>query len=391
MKAILCIGLLSILLIISGCWDRREINDIAFISGSAIDLTDDGNLVGSVQVALPASGQGSPSGGNAQDRFFVLTGHGKNINQALVAMQKKSSRRLFTAHRSVFFISEAVAKRGIKDMLDYFSHDPRNRLKTYMMVVKGDEARNILQIQYPFEHVPIEAVKEMESFKSELAVTLRDFFIASSSEGIYPVMGVIEPERPSGDMKENNRKLFRLAGVAIFKNFKLVGFLSEKETNGFLWVTNKMKAAMIYADMPKGYGNVSMIITHAKRRITPQLSGKKVKIHLQLQGEGMLVENNTPLDIRQPNNFERVQKALEKSVKSQVQDLLTQVQKRYQADILGFGREIYRNQPKQWKTVQEQWDHIFAEADVSITVNLQLRGSGMGNRPLHLNEKEIKK
>ena len=57
------------------------------------------------------------------------------------------------------------------------------------MVVKGREGREILQVRYPFEAVPTEAVKEMEILGSELGVTLRDLFMAASSEGIQPGYG----------------------------------------------------------------------------------------------------------------------------------------------------------------------------------------------------------
>ena len=134
---------------------------------------------------------------------------------------------LFTAHRSVVFVGERLARHGIKDILDIYTHDPRNRLRTYLMVVKGGDGRDILKAKYPFEQVPIEAVKEMEGLGSEVEVTMRDFFIASSSVGISPVTGVIELEKSEKEMKASSNNKFKLAGAAIFKNFKLAGLFER--------------------------------------------------------------------------------------------------------------------------------------------------------------------
>ncbi|RED58606.1 Ger(x)C family spore germination protein [Cohnella lupini] len=390
MKPLFRIGLLFTVLIATGCWDRTEINDLAFISGAAFDLNEDGKFLLSLQIAIPSSSQAGPGSGgsNRNEKYFVISAVGKNANEAFEKLQKKSSRRLFTAHRSVIFIGESLAKNGVKDILDVYIHDPRQRLKTYIMVVKGGEGREILQIKYPFEQVPIEAVKEMEGLEGELAVTLRDFFIAASSEGINPVMGVIEAEDLSEGLRGNKNKIFSLAGLAVFKELKLVGFLDENETAGFIWLTDRLKQGRLSAELPEGAGTVGMVLNDTKRRITSQISGDRIKIELRLEGQGNISENNSRLDISLPNNLGIARVALEKSVENQVRDTLFKVQAKYKVDSVGFGREIYRNKPKQWKTLKNEWDHTFPDVEVSIEVKLTL-GTGMAGAPMQWKEEEI--
>jgi spore germination protein KC len=392
MKPFLYIGLLFTVLIISGCWDRKEINDLAFISGTSFDLTDDGEYILSHQIAIPSTGQAGLGGGgsNQQEKFIVTSATGRNASEAFQKLQQKTSRKLFTAHRSIIYVGESLAKHGIQDILDVYTHDPQQRLKTYIMAVKGGEGREILQIKYPFEQVPSEAVKEMGILGSGLSVTLRDFFLAASSEGISPVLGVLERDPLSVEGKEN-KNLFKLGGSAIFKDFKLVGFLNENETNGFLWVTDRMISSIINAKLPEDHGTVGMNLINANRKITSEISGDKIKFKIQLQGEGSLWENNSPLDVSLPENLRLVRKAFEKSVEKQVLDAVSKVQKLYKVDSVGFGQEIYRNKPKQWKALEEQWDHKFPDVDVSVEVKLNVRGTGMSGAPLQLNEKEIKK
>ncbi|MFD0694629.1 Ger(x)C family spore germination protein [Paenibacillus sp. GCM10027628] len=391
MKPFIYIGLLFILMTASGCWDRTEINDIAFVMGTALDLSDNGEFRGSVQVAVPIAGQGTPRGGGPQEKFFVISAEGKSSNEVIQKLQKKLSRRLYYAHRSVVFVGEKLARHGIKDTLDFYSRDPLSRLRTYIMVVKGGEGREILQVRYPFEEVPTEAVKEMEILGPNLAVTMRDLFMDTSSDGIYPVMGVIEPAVPSIGMDERKNKVFQLAGSAIFKDFKLAGLLDEQDTGGMLWVKSQMKNGRVIANLPGGYGKVGMLLTKADRKIIPEIQGNKIKFIVQLEGEGSINDNDTPLDVSKPQNLDLIQKAMEKSVETQVRNFLVKIQKHYKIDAVGFGQEIYRNEPKQWKALKEQWDKKFPEADLSVAVKLSIRGSGMAGAPLHLKEKEIKK
>ncbi|ACT01560.1 Ger(x)C family spore germination protein [Paenibacillus sp. JDR-2] len=387
MKPLLRICLILSIFIISGCWDRTEINDLAFITGSAFDMNEKGESLLTLQFALPASSLAGGKDGQTK-KFFVLSATGKNVSDAFEKIQKKSSRRLFTSHRSVIFIGESLGRQGINDVLDVFAHDPRQRLKTYIMVVRGGEAKQVLEAQYPYDQVPMEAVKEMETGQSEIAVTLRDFFMASSSQGIYPIMGVIEAD--SEGSGQSKTSVFKLSGAAVFKNLKLVGLLNSYETDGLNWARDHMEDGRINSELPDGKGNVGMVVTHANRSITSDITGDQIKFKILLQAKGALIENNSDLDVTRPQNLIFVQEALEKTAEKQIQDAIMKLQKRFHTDAIGLGRELYRNKPKEWRAVQTQWDSKFSEADITVDVKLSIGGAGMAGPPLQLSEKEIK-
>ncbi|GJM76942.1 hypothetical protein HMSSN036_91580 [Paenibacillus macerans] len=56
--------LVLIPVLLTGCWDRIEVNDIAFVLGSSTDR-EDGLIRSTVQIALPSQlgGAGSQGGG----------------------------------------------------------------------------------------------------------------------------------------------------------------------------------------------------------------------------------------------------------------------------------------------------------------------------------------
>ncbi|MGO4546409.1 Ger(x)C family spore germination protein [Paenibacillus sp. 2TAB23] len=365
--------ILLVFVILCGCWDRTEINDLAFVTATALDLTDNGNILCSLQIAIPASIEGGRSGGGKDNQFFIISAEGKDGNEIHRKLQKKSSRMLFLSHRSVIFVSERLAKHGIGDVLDIFTHDPKNRLKTYIMVVKGGEGRNILKMNYPLKQVSIEAVKEMEISGEDVAVTLRDFFITYASEGVHPVAGTIEPDIHT---KDTDKEIFNFAGSGVFKDFKLFGLLNEKDTLGLLWVTDKLKTGRITTNLPNG-GEVGLVLNHAHSKIITQPLNNSVQFKIRLEGQGSLAENTSNLDINEPNHLKIIKKELENAVKEQVQAFLFKIQKKYKVDSVGFGQEIYKNYPEKWAVLKPNWDTLFPKASIAIEVSLTIKGAGM--------------
>ncbi|WP_018132851.1 Ger(x)C family spore germination protein [Effusibacillus pohliae] len=410
-QAVCCV-LLLIVLATTGCWDRTEINDLAFVMGSALDLTEDGKVLGTFQIALPnAVGigpSGEQAGGGQQRSVFIVSATGRNVHDLERKVQEKLSRRLYKGHRRVIFIGERLAKRGIGDLLDQFSRDPTSRLRTQILVAKGRQGQEMLQVQYPFERIPSEAVRELERTGVGVEVTIRDFLIMASGEGIQPVMAAMESvsvpdikgpagnggQAGEGQLEERGRQerqTIRLWGMAIFKDFKLAGYLNDEETRGWMWVTGKLQRGVITAYVPEGGGNVSVDLTKAEREIKPEINGNRVKIRLRVEGEGVIHENDTNLDLSEPQNVKIAEKALKKSIEQRVRRAIAKAQQDYQADIFGFGEQVQRTHPKTWKSLKEQWKQRFPETEVEILADFSVIRTGMSGAPLHLQEKEVKK
>lgn len=393
MKRWMLLGLLLMLPVNTGCWDRKEINDISLVMGTGMDLADNGMVKATLQVAVPAPSSQTGGGASAKtEKFFIISAVGKNGLDIQQKMQQKMSRTLFFSHRSVILIGEDLARKGLNDILDTFARNPRNRLKAYMLVVKGKKAEELLQVDYPYELAPSEALKEMELLRGEgTIVTLRDFLIASASEGIYPTLGVLEPAlyHKSGQKEKDN--LFRINGTALFKSGKLVGFLNNDETHQFLWFKNNKISDKIAADLPNGQGNVGYYVTASKYKIKIDTKENPLKFHVDLRAKGNLSESNSSLDVSDANNLKLVKQALENQVKKEMEALLHKIQTQYQTDIVGFGQQLQRDNPKKWRAVEKEWERYFAAAEISVSVNLSINNTGAIGVPLQFKEKEIVK
>ena len=83
--------------LLTGCWDRSEINDIAFVVATGVDKGAKDKFLYSVQVPLPSSmgGAGSSGGGggtSGEGPYLVAQGIGGNERQGMEEIQTKLSR-----------------------------------------------------------------------------------------------------------------------------------------------------------------------------------------------------------------------------------------------------------------------------------------------------------
>lgn len=371
------------MLFTSGCWDRVEVNDIALIMGTAFDLDPEGKLQMSVQVMLPlGTGTEGFGGGQNKKSYIVETSTGTDPGEMLEEIQGKFSRKLFRAHRRAIIIGEDLARQGVEDLLDSLSRDPENRLSTPILVTKGCKGVNLLRREYPLERVPAEAIREMEHLGMGVEITVLDFLTAAASEGIQPIAAAIEP----GEDKDT----FQLPGIGVFKDLKLAGYLNAEEVKGYLWVTGKLRRGTMAISVPGKKGIISLDIRKASSKIRPVITKGKVRVYVELSGEGVIHGNSTNVDTNKSRNVELIEREAEKSIKKTVQLTLNTVQEKYESDIFGFGTRIYENSPKEWQHLKENWEEIFSEAEVLVSADFFIRSSGMLGPPLDLKINELK-
>lgn len=118
---------LLLMLLLSGCWDRTEVNDLAIITGAGLDLTDDNQLELSVKIYITSaassqqqSGQQSQSSGSV-GMSVVRSATGVTISDAVSNLQQTLTRKMFWGHNEVFLFGKALAENGIDKPMDFLT------------------------------------------------------------------------------------------------------------------------------------------------------------------------------------------------------------------------------------------------------------------------------
>lgn len=400
-----CFGLILSLFLVSGCWDSSEVNEIALELAWGIDKAPDDKIKISAQTIIPSKISGGQSegaaGGSKEKPYFVVTSDGLNTLDAVQRMQTKLSRQMFRGHRRVIVIGEEMGRQGLKEIFDTYTRDPNLKLRTDIFIVKGGTANHFLNLSYPLESIPgLGALGEYNQLGTTAEVALLNFLLAATSEGTCPTAPSIVIGMNSDSQQEQNQNQqsgtekegFRIAGSAIFnKDLKLVGFLNFKEDLVLRWITGNLKELTVPAKIPQEKGNVSMDVFKVGRKIEPVYQGGKLKIDVTLTGKGAIRENNTDLDLTQTENISLLQSALNRQVEKKVQQTITKVQQNYGTDVFGFSDVIRRKNLPLWRSIKNNWEEEFREAEITVTAKLTVRRIGVTGPSLHLNPNEVKK
>lgn len=167
------------LILLSGCWDRTEVNDLALIVGLGIDQKKDGKIMITVELIAPkAAGGGQMLGGGGGDGGgggrgkIVRSGTGATVADAISNLQEKLPRRVFWGHTKVIVFGERAARAGIRQHLDFLSRNPQARLRSNVLVSKGT-AKSVLEL------IPPDRTKLIRSAAGIVRITT---FIASNDK-----------------------------------------------------------------------------------------------------------------------------------------------------------------------------------------------------------------
>ena len=277
----LCISLwLCATMMLAGCWDRIEVNDLAIVQGVAIDLMPDGLIQVTASVAIPAriTPPGATGGGGQTGPPTNKSGTGRTVSEAFTRLQEKLSRRLFWGHNSVLLIGEDLAREGIAGALDFYTRNRQPRLSTTLAVTPG-RASDVLAATLPIElNVPI-GIQEIERLQFAPFVDVLGFLRLLHAEGIEPCTGLVHvvtggvpepgtlrsPEGPEHDPSQPS-----VFGAAVFRRDRLVGLLSEEEARGLIMIRGEL--GIIYVLVPIGSEErwVSFALFRHHNRIVPR-------------------------------------------------------------------------------------------------------------------------
>ncbi|CAH1190400.1 Spore germination protein B3 [Paenibacillus auburnensis] len=397
-------------LVLTGCWDRQELNDQAIILGWGMDLLEDGRYLATANLVLPlASKSGGQQGGEQGGRsgFMTESAYGKNNRDAEQNMQRKLSRVLFPGHRRNIFIGEKLAEQGVFSILDEYGRSPMVRPRANIFVVRKGTAQEAMSLAYQLETNPAVAVQKIqEKSGAPISRSLLDFFISANGTGcgIMPALTILPPEVKIDKKSKNDsppQTTLGLYGAAVFNGqLKLAGYLKYDEFWVRLWITNLLAfrtfTTIINAvdeDKPGGAAEdalsgasrgktVTVSVDTFKSDITPIFTGDLPRFRILLKGKGYIEENNSPLNLSKPANVKKVEARMNQYLEKEIQKVVTKVQKDFKCDIFGLGDTIHRRHPYRWKKLSADWNTIFPDLDLDITVKLDLTGTGLTGESL---------
>jgi spore germination protein KC len=393
--------LIGTALLLSGCWSKKELTDLAIVSAIGIDKNEEGRYVGTMQIINPGNvTSGMQGGGGSQGPpVSIATGTGDSIVELSRRTSRKLSRRLYYAHTNLVVISEdLVREEKISNILDALERDAEFRSTAIIVIAQGTKASDIVKVLTAIEKIPSNKVIKTLKFTEKLwgeniSVNMQDAIKTLVSPGKELVVSGF---RLSGDVNKGKKMdntqqtepstSIYPGSLAIFKNGKLTDWIDTETARGAVFLLDKIKSSAIGVNWGGKDEAILYELVRQKTKVMAKMEKGKPRVSIDVRAEGNIGEIRVPVDLTNPHVLLKLEKAVEKEIKKEMTKAVKQAQEN-KSDIFGFGEAIHRADPDYWEKMKSEWNDVyFPQVNTDISVDAFIRRTGLRNAPHQVNK-----
>lgn len=323
------IFILLIPLFLGGCYDYQELNDLAIISGIAIDYEDDYEVTFEVLESQKES--------NEKASYVKATG--KTISEAFAKASLKIHKEVYFAHVKVILFSEEIAKNYMQDVTDYILREPNIRNIFYPLIVLDGKASLILENKNeasPVTSVALEKALTNNRSTPKIAINM-DFETMMNN--------FVDPKKDAYlNTIKKDETTFALSGMALFKGYQMVGQLNEQETSLFNLLKNTSDNTFIKMACPFKEDKTITIDLYHNRDTDIKVKEDNIVINSSLKGS--VIEDNCEIDFRTSSSYEELSNTFSDEIKKEINHLIKKIQN-LQSDVLEFQNIYYQKERKE--------------------------------------------
>jgi len=378
----------------TGCWNRRELNEIAIVTAVGIDPgPKKGEIKMTFQVVNPSSISGKQGVSNSMTPFITIHTSGKTEFEAIRKATKEMSRRLYFSHLQAWIINNKIAKTtGINDYLEFPYRDPEIREDIPVFISYDNcSAAGILDQQFPLDSINgVSIRKHLENAQKSGSYTrkvelreLVNVFSSDTTSAVIPYIFISPPINPNKDklqMTQSSRQnsVIKTEGFAVFKKDQLIGYLNSSEARAVLWITDKVNKGIIVVPYKGKNQTIEIMKSQSKTKITLHHGKPEVQVNIKINANVGSVLGS--VDPSKQSVIDELEEKTNQTVKKDIEKTIKKVQKQYKVDIFKFGETFERQHAKEWKKQKKNWGEDFENLQVNIKVDTIIADIGLKNR-----------
>jgi len=380
---------------LTGCYSGREMNDLAFTLCTGIDKSKNGYIV--THQILNASAIATNNPRFNESPVLVLSSSGEDLFETYRNHTTNLSRKIYNSHLKVLILGEDVAKDGIQKILDFYIRDHEFRTDYYIVIAKGSSAADIMKQLTYIDDIP--AIKMYNSLnraeqnwapvKSVKITELVNTIIADGKNPVLPVIRLvrnsIEAENIDALKWTTGKDYTAYEGLSVFNKDRLVGWLDEKQSKAYNYITGNIKNTVGHLTLDK---DIKITFeTKAQSKIKATMVNDKPVIDVNIEINQNIAAVEGYFDTSKKENIDLLNEKTRDKLKFICEETITEA-KKMESDIFGFGEAIHRKYPKKWKELKDDWDKHFKDLKVNINIKVVTDRTGLSSIPYFMKKKE---
>lgn len=340
-----------------GCSDYIEINDLAILTGIAIDYKND---LYDVTAQLVINEKNSD--------VVVYNSKSKSIEEAIAEISKLCNKEIFLPDLKVLIITKNIIDNDIS-YYDYFLRSSQSKMNFYVYLAESDMINDILSI-YDEKYGSSLYADKMMKFNNKIFssstpldfVTLVKTIVNDNIDAAYPVITI----------KENNgKKSLYLEDLVIFDKSKNIIKLSEEESIFYNILTNNAKGTVLTIPCDEKYFAINI------NDINTKFNYENDIFYINVNSSGKVYSYTCKYDVSETAGIEELKNISNEYVYNKINDLV-KLNIKNNVDFLGIRDYMYKHNYKEFND--------FDINNTKIVINVKSSISSFGESRKKLGE-----
>lgn len=400
---IICI-LLVLLTTLSGCYDARGVEELAYVTALGLDLSEKNILQLTLQISIPSSSTSPNSDSSQSSQTDTITVECESLNSGLALINSYISKEIDLSHCKTIIISENLAKSGLSPHIETISNNIEIRPNCNVIITKCSAKDYIENSKPTIESLTARyyevAVKSSEYTGYIPATKLIDFIgnISNNTVQASAILGNLNTfsseNLNSNSLLKSNNNYFagetpsvtseknETFGTAVFYDDKLVGELSGFETILHLIVSNKIDNCTI--SVPNIFEDGSITDLKIRKRHNTKINVDyknnvpNISVEIFLEGYGLSLDKNINYDSK--SQIDKINYTTEEFLKDELKKYLYKTSKELNSDIDGFGKKAIMQYLTIDKWLESNWLENYKNSIFTINVHMNIIGGNKFNQ-----------
>lgn len=375
--------LIVTLLFLEGCWGKREVEQLAFVMCLGIDQ---GKEPGTYQVTYQIARPKVSGGSAAEIENWTISIDVPNAPTSEEKVFQILNKHPFVGTSRIIIIGEDLARSGINEALDSFQRFYQFRRTIYLLLAKG-KAKDILETQLRTKQLPslslLGTIQGQTGVSSFPITRMGHYLTILGREAQAPLIPTVERLKPGENginYSDKEGEELHIEGSGVFIDGKLIDFLSDEETKGYMWLNNEIKNRFIQTLEEDGI-SLSAWVLKASTKYKFSLEDGKMGVVFQIKAGVSLIDikgQQESMDTKAWKKFivNELEPIIAHAIEKECQSAVDK-SKEVHADFIGIGRKLEQKDSKYWKEVKEDWDNQISDFPVSFDIQVVVQNTGL--------------
>ncbi len=417
-KACLLVFCFLFYLPVSGCYDKNEVDEMAYVVSMGIDNGENGNLRLSLLLAIPIAVGVGPEAGDIGKSTTLVTAEAPTIYGGINLLNSMRGKQLNFSHAKLIILSKEVAMEGIEKYINTFIRFREFRPHMFFGISRGKaelflkETKPLLEVNpakfyellmvsgkytgFSVDSTLEDFYMRMECTCNQPVAALMDINDLQDVEDIHKVISGtskdeaenLEGNYLAGEVPIISENKLTNMGVAVFRADKMVGELNGRETINYLMVSGRLEH--VYYSMPEpkepnsvgGNGMekdyISLRLSTARKPVIHvEMKEDKPNVFVDVSLEGDILSIDSDEDYATGEDLKKLEDYASMYIAEEILRFLNKTRDVFKSDICAIGKSI-KKKLFFWKDWMDfKWMDKYEQAEFEVSVKVSVRRSGV--------------